>query len=919
MKRLQSSRGVSLVELVVAMTIMTVIAIAGMSSFSYITKAIHTSRTRTLANNLIQEKMEVMKNYSYFQMLVTTHTAVNSTHGVEYDDVTYVPETVSMWGYPVFTRATHVAYAEMAGTQITTVSYASVDTGLKQITVYLMWEDGHNNKMLTIKNLLANPAATGMDSGIRGTVNKAVGGALTGAVVEVVGNPNWTAVSDSAGAYTFTVSRGTYSVIASSTGYYQQIRTNISAPRGGFGTADFTAGNAMVAIATGAFKTSVWMSTSIVISQVVAGTGAYIDDPGSDDAGYRTLHDVATLAAPLPLNERDVEYVELYNPTTFTWTLDSTNFQILYGNQDWSVPKTIPLAFTNNTLRPNHYFLIASTTPISIHGSTRTADAVYGTNAQFIANGFDNWTYDYRNVIKEYVDIPPAQCAWCQTAQPGGIGIKYNGVYVDRVAWRTGGLTAPEALTERTVGCQPTYADGLKDGDAIVRMTEPNDYKAAYGPAYDTDNNASNFRYMVAMLDDYSLPVYANASDGTTVYPNAYDWKRPVAGKPAHGAIAAAPDGYSLASQAYPVSPDTGNERADIFIEGVTTGTWTITVSSGAYMLQIGTVAITQGATYYIPDASTVSSWTASGYYNTRLTSASTGGFVQGYVYGADTAYWTPLNDLLVWASGVTGRTNSNGFYLLNTTSGTVTVTANYSTDNASYSPDSQSTTLSIGEVQTIPAFHLAQSGVIMGYVTTGTGALPNVVAKAVRTGAAYESYSDPSGYFYIRASTSAFTYTVTPVLASGQAYTSSPSPMTASLASTGSNVFVGTVTVSGGMGRITGSVKSDALCSTNANCVITTGVLLLASKGTISDPPPAISGVTAPGLADPIFSVSSQSDGTYNLEVTAGSYYMAAYYPLADPYSGSLSFQRKDKTPAQVSVTAGATTANIDFSGTWP
>jgi hypothetical protein len=185
------------------------------------------------------------------------------------------------------------------------------------------------------------------------------------------------------------------------------------------------------------------------------------------------------------------------------------------------------------------------------------------------------------------------------------------------------------------------------------------------------------------------------------------------------------------------------------------------------------TFEATEGTTYYIPNALTRSSWTAAGYYDTRLTSASTGGFVQGYVYGADTAYWSPLKDILVWASGVTGRTNSLGFYLLNTTSGSVTVTANYSTDNLNYSPDSKSATLDIGEVETIPAFHLAMSGIIKGYVTTGTGALPNVVVKAVRTGASYENYTDPSGYFYIRASTSAFTYTVTPVLATGQAYTS--------------------------------------------------------------------------------------------------------------------------------------------------
>jgi hypothetical protein len=337
-------------------------------------------------------------------------------------------------------------------------------------------------------------------------------------------------------------------------------------------------------------------------------------------------------------------------------------------------------------------------------------------------------------------------------------------------------------------------------------------------------------------------------------------------------------------------------------------------------MLEIGTTSITQGTTEYIPNAVTRSSWPKTNYYQTQLTSASIGAFVQGYVYGADTGYYSPLDNILVWASGVTGRTTSTGFYLLNTTSGAVTVTANHNADNTSYSPDSQSAALEIGDVATIPTFHLPTSGVIWGFVGTGagSGALPNVVVKAARSGATYESFTDNSGYFYIRVTTSAFTYTVSPVLAAGQAYTTSPSPLTASITTMGQSLNVGNITVTGGMGRIAGQVKDDAVTD-DIDKNITTGVLILASQGAISDPPPAISGATSPGLANAIFTGSSQSDGTYFLEVTAGSYYMSAYYPKIDPYTGAYQLKLKTKTPAQVTVTAGQTTPNIDFTGAWP
>ncbi|MFA6316715.1 MAG: carboxypeptidase-like regulatory domain-containing protein, partial [Elusimicrobiota bacterium] len=515
------------------MTIMTVVAIGGMASFQFITKAIHRSRTRTLANNLIQEKMEVMKNYSYFGLMVTTHTTTNALHGIEYDDLAYPPETIAMWGYPVFTRAVHVAYAEMAGTQISTVSYAATDTGIKQITTYLMWEDGANTKLLTIKNLLANPAATGMDSGIRGTVTKALGGALEGAVVEVVGNANWTANTDSAGTYTFNVSKGTYSVICSSNGYYQQIKTNISAPRGGQGVADFS----MVQVATGAFKTSVWISTGLVISQVCAGTGSYTA------AGYRGPHVDGT--------EKDVEFIELYNPTTFTWTLDTGAFEILYAKQDWETPNEIPLTFTNNTIGPYQYFLIASTKPIVINGVSVEPDALYG---DLQGHGWDFWVWNYTNVMFEYIPT-----IW-ESAQPGALGIKWNGSYLDRVAWKTGGLSPPAELTETVwPNDLPTYANGLKDGDVLVRQTEPGDVLIADGNAYDTDRNAANVMYMENFVDDHAQLMTAR---------NTSTWKAPVSGKPAHGALAAAPDGYSLAGQAYPVNYGYNNERADLFIEG---------------------------------------------------------------------------------------------------------------------------------------------------------------------------------------------------------------------------------------------------------------------------------------------------------------------------------------------------------------
>ena len=65
-------RGVTLTELMIATVILSTVILGSMSAFGYITKAIHNTRQRTIAVNIAQERMEVLKNYSYFQLLVTT-------------------------------------------------------------------------------------------------------------------------------------------------------------------------------------------------------------------------------------------------------------------------------------------------------------------------------------------------------------------------------------------------------------------------------------------------------------------------------------------------------------------------------------------------------------------------------------------------------------------------------------------------------------------------------------------------------------------------------------------------------------------------------------------------------------------------------------------------------------------------------
>ncbi|MBI4668867.1 MAG: hypothetical protein HY747_06730 [Elusimicrobia bacterium] len=122
-----------------------------------------------------------------------------------------------------------------------------------------------------------------------------------------------------------------------------------------------------------------------------------------------------------------------------------------------------------------------------------------------------------------------------------------------------------------------------------------------------------------------------------------------------------------------------------------------------------------------------------------------------------------------------------------------------------------------------------------------------------------------------------------------------------------GFNTNAGDFRISGAMGKITGTV------STTSEGIIKTGVLVVVTTAAISGAPPAISSQTLTGM--PYYMANSYEDGTYSAEVreSAEDYNVYAYY---FSFTGDTPVINSSST-ANVSVTAGSTTANVNF--TWP
>ena len=877
---LKGRRGGTLTELMVATVIMSIGILGLFGAFRFIAKSIFVSRAGSLATNLGQERIEYLKNINYYGLLITTAAATDATvtPNILYDTVNYPKETIAIGGI-TFTRYTYVTMAELNGTDVQEIGANYPDTGLKQITVNVVWTDQGQRKRWQLKNLLENPNVNPLDATITGTVSNSAGGVVPGAIVSVEQNEDWSGTANAAGTYSFQVYHGTYTVRASSPGFTDAISASQVVARGASKTVNFT----LSQFATGYMSGIAWYNNDVVVSQVVAATWTYTAD----------------------LVFREIEYFELFNPTTFTITIGATN--VLWKNispivayrdggtfcysydfpttwSDDACPLNGNLRINNvvTTVDPYKYYLIANASFFYLDGEWVRADAYYGYDGGALA-------LTYPDKLKN--DKPGSIYLWKPNI--GGV--------TDQVGWQdnTGqnppwyeGLPIPMPAGNTSLGVPP--------GKQIVRISSPTagwHVNTAYGRAYDTTYNARDFTYdtNAGAMHPFMSPRTTNSSTFTVI-----------TGKPASGAYVSSSDpnsGSTMTYTAFITSAALSLPYAKFQLAGVSTGTWSVNMSytSGGvtYSAFYDTVTVTQGAFTRVPSSTTVPSWPGTNLPHASLSSSTVSGFVKGTVTNPSNV---PLSGITVQGGGSSKTTNSNGQYFMAVTSGTVVIIANPNNANQSYVQSIQSVSVTEGSITT-QDFSLSLGGRLTGYVTTGTTPLAYqpVVAYYGSGGQAGSGVTDSGGNFTIRnLSTGTVAYTVAPVLESGQ--DTSPQSVSILLTSTGA-VFVATFTVSGAFGNIAGTVS-------DAAGLVTSGALILASTNTISATPPSVVGSSAPALT-PTYMVSSKADGSYTLPVRGGAtYYLSVYVPSVAP-SGTVSITTKTYSSIVVAPSA-TTTRNV-------
>lgn len=874
-----SARGTTLTELIVATVIMSVGILGLFGAFRFITRSVFVSRGQTLANNLTQERIEYLKNINYYGLLITTAAAVDNdfTPGLDYDTVSYPPEIISIAGM-TFTRYTYVNMAQVDDDLITTVGANYPDTGMKLITVHVVWYDNGVKKKWTLKNLLENPYVNPLDATITGTITKATGGGLQGAVVSVEQNPDWNATTDASGNFNFKVYHGTYSVRASSSGYYDAISTSQVVAKGGSKSYSLS----LVQIATGSVAGIAWYNTDLVFSQVVANTFTYVHD------GLQT----------------EVEYFELFNPTTYAmnigdnggsypkpftfWYYDDlgdTRY-IAWTSQD--PPFWTRQTYVSTYVAPGSYYTIANSSYFCVNSTWVYADMYYYNTAAGTAG-------------TEHVDL-------LKNDRAGGLYLmrypySWGSNPSDVIGWADNDTAFPAVYEGTPIPDIGAGNDGLGTpaGKQIVRVSSPGISMAGidyYARVYDSGSNYRDWLYTY------------NA--GPTFFYTPYTMSRGtfpiVSGKPAIGAYVSASDTNSNSTTTWTAYITSGTlflPYAPYVLRGVSTGTWEIGFGHATgwpfyqtLMNSVTSVTVTQNVITSIPTAISTPVWSATNHFHVQLTSQSGMGFVRGTVTGGSGA--TPLSSIRVEGGGNAKLTGSNGQYFMSVASGSVVLIANPNNLNGAYIQSVVPVTVSSSAI-TVQNFSLSLGGRITGYATSGTTPLSNIVFSATKDGSqAGTSTTDASGNFTIR-NLSTGTYIVEPVLEVGQDV--SPNDKTVVMTTTGA-WFSSTFTVSGAFGNIYGSV-------TDASGLVTSGALLVASTSSISSTPPSVVGSSAPAMT-PYYMVSSKADGTYTMPVRgSNTYYLSVYVPVIS--GASVSITTKTYSGIYVSP-SGTTTQNVSI-----
>ena len=743
------TKGVTLVELLVAVVIVSVVILGYVGSFNNISKALVSSKAKSLATNLAQEKIQILRQMPYYKVLITPQPQYLTQFypHIPYDTEYFPPERILEGGI-YFTRYTYVCPVDEINGKLQPLPPTSIDRGMKYIKISVVYNIGLGEKVVYLNTTIANPDISSFRGVVKGKVrNKTNFVAIKDALVCLAENIGCMDYTDTSGDYSIKTPFGSYNLMATKRGFFPEIKfVSIGAsPQ----TVDFD----LQPMSSGTVFGYVWINDRVVISQVVGST--------------------------VTLEGFSQEYVELYNPTAEYVLVSSGPYLGILGIKYQSTHpqdylKDVVVEYKTFFIPPYGYYLIANTTTITACGLTKQADAVFletnpgypniiktfEENGQIYAGGS---IVLYNKISNNIIDI----FGWDARNNDGVSGKKYAPVYEKDGFDQNIGLEENEQFV-RKVSTFAVYIDG-------------------FGNCYDSDNNNLDF-------SSVRKPMQIPPRNSSDIFP-------PLTGRPADGAFISCNDGLSSLTVANKTSLP---EVAYFELISVATGSWNVVVSTNNKAIFVSNVKVETNAKTGILNNFTNPVWIYP-YHYLQVISSTTEGFISGKVLDNTNL---PLSNIGVQVRDTKVYTNSQGIYFMSIATGVYSVVANPNNENPMYISFTRTNVeVKEGIITSGVDFVLSKGGKISGFVSRDKiNPLASIVVQVLtQEGYSYaEEVSDNNGRFVIGNIPAGLWY-VKPVLSSKEQSIPSVSTVTVQA---GLTVFAGTFTITNAMGKITGKVK---------------------------------------------------------------------------------------------------------------
>jgi hypothetical protein len=831
------------------MAIMAVIVTGFIGGFNLLSKLITATRNKSLATRSARNGLAEFQGMPYHRVYASAiPIAVPHVSPTAYHDPAHYPPIVEHYNNVTFTRYAFVDKLLKNGATdlFQPVAANAPDTGLKRVAQTVVWQDPSGDwRNVGLKGLISNPNRQTNSVQFTGSIVSGLGVALPNTVVDVIQNPTWQARSDGAGAYAISLIPGTYSLRARKHGFFSQVIANQTVD---FGNTPLSVHFTLPPMDSGTIKGTVWANDHLVISRIVGNAGGH-------------------------------EFVEIYNPTTFTWQMNNTQIKLSFQRRTVQDPSPVPIDinFISPSVASHHFYLFANANP-TFNGVP--ADAVWDTG------GPNTIALNARHPALPFNVIPTYEDGISGLYQEGAGGLileDQNRGVLDTVGWHGGGDACPpdpgfspdpNAMEGPPLGLSD--CKGLKSGEEFDRYSSTHPIvNVADGPAYDSgDNEADWIRHLVPLTPR-----------------NTSNQLAPIAGTPGIGAFIFANDGLSASTQAVQTIVDAGPYAA-FSLPNVATGSWTFSVSLGT-LHQEGPVTIPfNGVTV----TTTV-----------FLTQSSNKGFLSGQVTDLSTSL--PLAGITLTAGANSFITAGDGRFRAAVDPGAYTLTANPGGLNSLFTEQALPVNVLLGQELAGQDFQLSGAGFLSGCVTAdGINPLPDInvqIFPLFTNMVQGEALSQSDCHFSVRVPTG--TYTVQPALDVEESAT--PAQFSPVTLTAGSTLFVGTFTVTLAYGFIEGVV-------TKGGHPITTGVPIHASTngGLVNGGWPGVMNSLNHYSVNQVYMTVSDNNGNYRLRALAATgYHVFGYYTT---FNGNAPTTTSQGVAGTVNV---STTAPVTVNLNWP